>query len=267
MKTAIIVAGVCRYSDIPSKTWDIFPFKADMYISTWDTTNDTFSNVLTSSFEEIQIIKENTKNNVSTRLLDVKINDYAQAIYDKKIECPYQRPLHLLKEMYEDIRRQNYQRIIYFRPDLYIQLHHLDNPLTEEDFIVNDDIIKIIGLGSPECWINHETGVMEDHFFCMTSFVFEKFINLFKVMNPREPDIHKILFKFFKRSNITIETIDKLRCCLVRKEIEEYFNITGDPITWDKMIELYVYDFKSKANIVSSIKRDAINLKKLDFRL
>ena len=263
MRTAVIVAGVCRYSDIPSKTWDIFPFDADLYISTWDTTNDTYSNKLTNSCDEIEIIKRNTKNNKNTRLISINVSDYEDSILAGKIRWSLARPIFLLNEIYEKIKASKYSRIIYFRPDLYLTTAQ-DVELTADDFAVDDSSVKIVGMHESAHWVNHEAGCMEDHFFCMSRQIFEKFIRIFDVIDTREPDIHKIFYNFFKNNNLTLEGISKMRCVIVRKEIEEYYINTNEQPDLSLMMEIYFKAFSEKFDMVHEIKRNAIDLEFLD---
>lgn len=263
MRTAVIVAGVCRYSDIPSKTWDIFPFDADLYISTWDITNNTYSNKLTNSFDEIEIIKRNTRQNKRTKLISVNISDYEDAIASGKIKWSLARPIFLLNELYERIKSSRYSRIIYFRPDLYLTTNN-GAKLTEADFTVDDDTVKILGLHEPYAWVEHDLNKMEDHFFCMTKNVFEKFIRVFDVIDSSEPDIHKIFYNFFKINNIKIETIDNMRCALIRKEIEDHYKETGEELSLLKMMEIYLNVFIENKATVNQIKHNSINLGSLE---
>ena len=263
MRTAVIAAGVCRYSDIPSRTWDIFPFDADLYISTWDITNNTYSNQLTNSVQEIEIIKRNTKTNTRTRLISVNISDYEEAILSKKVLWSLARPSFLLKEIYEKIKSSGYSRIIYFRPDLYLTT--LENQtLSPDDFSVDDNTVKILGLHEPYAWIEHDLGKMEDHFFCMSRSVFEQFIKIFDIIDITEKDIHKIYYNFFRKNNIKIETLDKMRAVLMRKEIEDHYKHSTEPLSVQTMMEIYLDVYIKNQPTVNQIKQNAINLSQLD---
>jgi hypothetical protein len=259
MKTAVIVAGVCRYSDIPSKTWDIFPFDADLYISTWDITNNTYSNKLINSSDEIELIKRNTRQNKRTKLISVNVSDYEDAIASGKITWSLARPFFLLNELYEKIKSSEYTRIIYFRPDLYLTTNN-GVTLTEHDFTVDDSSVKILGLYEPYAWVEHHLSRMEDHFFCMTTNMFEKFLQIFKVIDASEPDIHRIFYNFFKINDIKIETIDNMRCALIRKEIEDYYKETGEDLSLETMMRIYLDVYLENQETVNKIKRDSINL-------
>ena len=57
MKTAIVVSGVCRNTVISSLSWNFLP-EADWYLTTWDKTQETYSNELYPSDNEISNIKE-----------------------------------------------------------------------------------------------------------------------------------------------------------------------------------------------------------------
>jgi hypothetical protein len=262
VKTAVIVAGVCRYCDIPSKTWDIFPFEADLYLSTWDITNDTFSNELFASDVEIDIIKENTKANKNCRLINVIVSDYRQAILENKIKFSYNRPLFLLQQVLKILKEKQYTRIIYFRPDLYINTL---SELTENDFDIDDSSVSIIGMGEPEYWTNEAKNKMEDHFFCMTMSTFEKFIHIFNVSNLKVHDIHEIFFNFFKKNNIQIKKLNKMRCVLVRKETENYYKSTNEELSLHKMMEIYLKVYIEKTNSNHIVKINSINLDYLKF--
>ena len=263
MKTAVIVAGVCRYSDIPSKTWDIFPFDADLYLSTWDITNSTFSNELFPSNTEIDIIKHNTSFNKKCRLINVIVSDYEQSIVEEKFKFPYDRPLFLLRQVYNTIKEQQYTRIIYFRPDLYIS--SLDE-LTENDFDIDDSSVSILGMGEPVYWTNEIHHQMEDLFFCMTMTTFEKFIHIFYAKDLRDShDIHKIFYNFFKENNIQIKKLYKMRCSLIRQETEDYYKNTNEELSLDKMREIYMEVYREKTKINHEVKVNAINLDYLKF--
>jgi hypothetical protein len=190
MKTAIIVAGVCRYSELTYKSWNSFP-EADWYLSTWDISQTPYSPEATSSDNEIATIKHLFHSilisNYQTEYLDLGVNSL-------------HRPFILLENVLNKIKDQGYERIIYFRPDL--MLYRLSS-YSPNDFVVDDDTVKILDCHYPGFWFSHYLKKMQDSFLVFSYKNFELFVNS-KDKLCKQPNIHTALYKFMIEHKINV---------------------------------------------------------------
>lgn len=233
MKTAVVVAGVCRFTDISHSSWTLFP-DADWYLSTWDVTQIPYSNIAYSSSDEITAIQHLFK--------QVFVLNY----YDEFLKTdllPFERSFILLNKVYEHIKDRGYQRVIYFRPDLMLyKLADFDyNELT-----VNDSCVKILDIHDPEISIKHqEQQRVSDLFIVFSWTTFIKYINN-RSKIVADSDIHRSTYKFFVNNNIEMQSIINLRSCILRENV--YDNLHD--LSWLHVNKLFhdVYQLKGRSD-------------------
>ena len=207
MKTAVIVAGVCRFTDISHKSWTMLP-EADWYLSTWDISQKPYSTSATSSVNEIAKIKHLFHTVLISNYQDEYLNTEFQA---------YDRPFILLEKIYKEIKDAGYKRIIYFRPDL--MLFSLDG-YSHNDFIVNDNTLRVLDCYDPDFWIQHHRREMQDSFFVITWKSFELLVNSReKVANY---SIHSSLYNFLENHQIQVVPLYNMRSVILRDNVYEY---------------------------------------------
>lgn len=242
MKTAIVVNGICRQTLVASLSWNIFPFEADWYLSTWDYTQETYFLELTPSKKEIDNIRHLFKH--------IEINDYEEYfttyIINGRVN-PMFRSFKLLDSIRNVILSQGYERVIVFRPDLY-----LDNveTLNENDFDVSNNTVRILGSHAPEDYYNVLTQKSDDLFFAMPIHIFEKYadLNFVKDLNRKfkySGDIHKFTYHFFTSLANKVEPITKMKSTLVRREAEDYY-IQHNEINFDKIADIFMQVYINK---------------------
>lgn len=242
MKTAIIVNGICRQTLVASMSWDLFPFKADWYLSTWDYTQETYFPEVVSSEKEI--------NNIRHLFKHIEISDYEEYfttyIVNGRVN-PMFRSFKLLDSIRDIVLSQKYERVIVFRPDLYLkQLEKLD----ESDFDISNNTVKILGSHAPNDYYDALTQKSDDLFFVMPINIFEQYADLNFVMDldrtfKYSGDIHKFTFYFFTSLASKVEPIVKMKSTLVRREAEDYY-IKHNEIDFDKIADIFIQVYINK---------------------
>ena len=229
MKTAVIVAGVCRFTDISHSSWTMFP-DADWYLSTWDITQRPYSNIAYSSQDEITAIQHLFK--------QVFVANYKDEYLETTLSL-FERTFILLCNVYEHIKDMGYQRVIYFRPDLMLyKLATFD----QNELTVNDNCVKILDIHEPEFTIKHqEQQQVSDLFIVFSWLTFTKYINN-RSRIAIGNDIHHSTYKFFVDNNIEMQTIINLRSCILRDNV--YDNLHD--LSWEHVNKLFHDVFKLK---------------------
>lgn len=235
MKTAVIVAGVCRFSDIAHRSWNIFP-DADWYLSTWDISQAPYSREAEKSSVQIDKIKHKFKS--------ITISNYKEKYLDT--DSAYSdRPFLLLEKVYNEIKDSGYQRIIYFRPDLVLFKMNQDlwpklNQYTfdvfdENDFAIDDSQVKVAyGHVMDTFWVDHANKIMQDSFFLFSWNNFVKFLKEKRKITVYG-DVHRGLYNYFKESNIEPAPLDQVCVTILRNNI--YQNL--DKTNWYEMSQLF----------------------------
>ena len=210
MKTAIIIAGATRQTHLTYKYWDKLP-QGDLYYSTWSKYSWTYNSLeLLDATDKIKQLSE--KVNFKT----IYISDYETEYLGVAIN-PFYRPFILLEKVYNSIKNQGYERVIYFRPD--IKLFYLDNYNADTDFDVNDKLVKVLGDYTPDAFWIPALRKMNDLFFVFSWKNFELFINNRDFICSR--DIHDTLFEFFESWRICVKPIETMRSVILRYNIDE----------------------------------------------
>lgn len=242
MKTAIVVNGICRQTLVASLSWNIFPFEADWYLSTWDYTQETYFPELIPSKKEIDNIRHLFKH--------IEISDYEEYfttfIIDGRVN-PMFRSFKLLDSIRNVILSQGYERVIVFRPDLYLGKVET---LNDNDFDVSNNTVRILGSHAPEDYYNVLKQKSDDLFFAMPIHIFEKYadLNFVKDLNRKfkySGDIHKFIYYFFTSLANKVEPITKMKSTLVRREAEDYY-IQHNEIDFDKIADIFINVYISK---------------------
>lgn len=221
MKTAVIVAGVCRYTDISSKSWNILP-EADWYLSTWNISQQPYSKKATSSTKEISNIRHLFK--------DIIVSDYQTEYLDQQVSA-FERPFILLEKAFDIIKDKGYTRIIYFRPDL--MLYTVDN-FSVNDFEIDDTCVKLLDIHAPEHTIRHNDKSASDLFFVFSWNTFVKFLNSKKGIVSHF-DIHQTVYKFFIDNNIEMLSLYNMRSMILRNNVYESL----DDLSWEHLSKLF----------------------------
>ena len=242
MKTAIIVNGMCRQTLVASMSWDIFPFKADWYLSTWDYTQETYFPEMISSKDEIDNIRHLFKH--------IEISNYEEYftnfIVNGKLG-PMYRSFKLLDSIRNIILSQGYERVIVFRPDLYLGKVET---LNDNDFDISNNTVRILGSHAPEDYYNILHEKSDDLFFAMPIHIFEKYADLdfVKDMDIKfkySGDIHKFTYHFFTSLATKVEPITKMKSTLVRREAENYY-IQHNKIDFNKIADIFIEVYINK---------------------
>lgn len=242
MKTAIIVNGICRQTLVASLSWHILPINADWYFSTWDYTQETYFQEMVPSNKEIDKIKHFFKH--------IEVNDFesyfTNFIGNGKVN-PMFRSFKLLNSIRDKILAEKYERVIIFRPDLY--LHKLKD-INSNDFSIDENTVKILGMHEPKYFYNISKKTSDDLFFVMPINVFEKYSSLeyMQELNQKfkyQGDIHKFTFHFFDSLAVNVVPITKMKSVLVRKEAENYY-IQNKKINFEKILEIFMQVYTSK---------------------
>jgi hypothetical protein len=242
MKTAVLVNGICRHTSVASLSWDIFPFEADWFLSTWNYTQETYFPEILPSKKEIDNIKHLFKH--------IEISDYEEyfttVIVNGRVN-PMFRSFKLLDSIRDVILSQGYERVIVFRPDLYLKkLETLD----DNDFNVSNNTVKILGLHAPEDYYSIRKQKSDDLFFAMPIHIFEKYadLNFVKDLDRKfkySGDIHKFTYHFFTSLATKVEPITKMKSTLVRREAENYY-IQHNNIDFDKIADIFIEVYINK---------------------
>lgn len=232
MKTAVIVVGVCRFTDISHTTWTMLP-DADWYLSTWDITQLPYSNIAYSSHKEIRSIQHLFKHifvsNYNNEYLETACNQF-------------DRIFILLDKVYNHIKDQGYERIIFFRPDL--MLYKWAN-FELDELTINDNCVKILDIHEPKFTVSHNEQQVSDLFIVASWLTFIKYINnRSNIVSNR--DIHYSMYRFFVDNNIEMLPINNLRSCILRDNI--YDNLHD--LSWEHVNKLFhdVYKLKKYTN-------------------
>jgi len=233
MKTAIIIAGMCRHSSLPSTTWSIFPFETDWYMSTWDITKSTYGSKMYYSSYEINKIRDKFKH-----IEIFNHEEYRKKFIDTFIHPVYAKPYYLVSKIRDIVLKEKYDRFIITRSDLYL---HKIKDLTEDDFYVDELNAKILGLHDPIDFIRYEQEYADDTFLCMNRSAFEKFSNLDYFLNLAKSfgDMHRYTYAFFKRNGIKLEPIYNMRSILIRPESENYVE-SHENFTYEDLVNVFV---------------------------
>lgn len=230
MKTAIIIAGATRQINLTHRFWDKLP-TGDLYYCTWDVIQQTYEKTLHTLTNEVEQIQN------KIQFKDVIIVNYQKEYLDAKLH-PFFRPFQLLEKVYNKIKDQGYERVIYFRPD--IKLFYLDDYNSETDFDLDYNIVKILGDYWPETFWDSSIRKMNDLFFVFGWKNFELFLNNKDFICSR--DVHSTLFEFFESHKIKIEPLTTMRCVILRNNIDES-NIDLDQT---ELTKLFLDVFKEK---------------------
>ena len=242
MKTAIIVNGICRQTLVSSMSWNIFPFEADWYLSTWDYTQETYFSEIITRKKEIDNIRHLFKH--------IEISDYEEyfttCIVNGRVN-PMFRSFKLLDSIRNIILSQGYERVIVFRPDLYLKTSEI---LNDSDFDISNDTVRILGSHTPKDYYNVIQQKSDDLFFVMPIHIFEKYadLNFVKDLNRKfkySGDIHKLTYHFFTSLANKVEPITKMKSTLVRREAENYY-IQHNEIDFDKIADIFMQVYINK---------------------
>jgi hypothetical protein len=226
MRTAVIVAGVCRFTEIASKSWDIFP-EADWYLSTWNISQQPYSPDATSSKLEIKAIAE--------LFTDILISDYHTEFLNQDTHM-YKRSFILLEKALERIKHQGYERVIYFRPDL--MLYTLDD-FSTDDFMVSDSEIKILDSHEPDFWVDHTRRSLQDSFFVFSWQSFNKFVYHGKDINLHS-DIHQSLYRYLEIYQLNVTPLYNMRSVILRDQV--YLNMSD--LSWQNLTSVFVDTYR-----------------------
>jgi hypothetical protein len=182
--------------------------EVDYYLSTWDITQDRFSTDVTSSADDIDLIKSiiNFKEILIHSYRDF-VNNYPGHILSR-ILFLYDKAYNLIKDM-------GYERVILIRPDLY--LHPIDT-IYENDFYIDDKSLLLVHWGEPITWLNKDG--MGDFFMCVSWNTFKQIKNYFSTVQTIDPGVstHKVWLDFFRDLSINVVLFEKYRSTVVRKE-------------------------------------------------
>jgi len=229
MKTAIIIAGVCRYTDISHKSWTMLP-EADWYLSTWDISQKPFSDIATSSKNEIDNIKYLFK--------EIFVSSYKEEYMDTNYSA-FERSFILLEKTLEHIKKLNYDRIIYFRPDL--MLYSLEN-YSIDDLLVNDNYVNVLDIHDPLIVNNtHKQQQVSDIFFVFSNKTFLKYVVSRNKISNCNGDVHRTTYNFFVKNNIEIKILTNMKSCILRDNIYDNLN----DLSWENTYKIFHKVFES----------------------
>jgi hypothetical protein len=256
MKTAVIVAGVCRFTEISHTSWNIFP-DADWYLSTWDITQNPYSPLARSSIKEINAIRHKFKH--------IEISNYKKEYLEKSIE-PAMRPFILLEKILKITKDKQYKRVIYFRPDLVLfkmnkttwpNLTQMTlNDFNESDFDIDDSTIMVTDCYGPDNWVSHERRQLQDSFMLFSWNSFAKFVeNAIPITSHY--DIHVSYYEFFERNNIVMKPLLSISPVILRNNIVNNLNKTF----WNELTELFNEEYSQNDHLGKFTKQ--IELKEL----
>ena len=221
MKTAVIVAGVCRFTDIARTSWTMMP-EADWYLSTWDISQQPYSKNAIDSKKEIK--------NIEHLFKTIVVSNYQTEYLEQGIKS-FERPFILLEKIFNIIKDKKYERIIYFRPDL--MLYKVEN-FSTNDFDIDDSCVKLLDIHSPELAVRHAEKVASDLFFVFTWNTFVKFVNAKKEIVDHF-NIHRTVYKFFTDNNIEMLPLHNMRSMILRNNV---YQSLGD-LSWETLSVLF----------------------------
>ena len=236
MKTAIIVAGVCRFTELSYSSWSILP-EADWYLSTWDISQKPYSPSAVSSVNEIDTIKHLFKTTLVLNYQDEYLNTRFQA---------YDRPFILLEKIYKKIKEVGYERIIYFRPDL--MLYSL-NGYSHDDFIVTDNTLKVLDCHDPDFWVQHHRREIQDSFFVLTWKNFELLVNSREELCKY--NIHSTLYNLLDKHQIKALPLYNMRSVIIREDAYRY----KEDMSWENLTMVFGETFVKNNHIGKFPKR------------
>lgn len=227
MKTAVIVAGVSRHTKFAVSSWNNLP-EADWYLSTWDVISYNHNSGITYPLgNEIDHMRDKFKEIVIS-----KYSEYIDNAITNNLNQVLDRPFYLLNKIYDIIKDKNYERIIYFRPDL--RLFYLEN-YTYNDFDIDDNTSKLLGMFEPEKWYIRIHRYIDDFFFVFSWNTFKLFLeNRFNI-KPDLINVHPFIFDFFENNNVKIKTLHNMRSVLLRHTI----NNNNYQRSYEKLTELF----------------------------
>lgn len=239
MKTAVIIAGVCRHCKISAPSWNL-PFSADYFLATWNVSQSAYSPDLIPNTELEHLKHINFK--------QIFLEDYIHYHTNHRGHHAG-RTFYLYNLVYRSIKNQGYERVILFRPDLYLHPIKID----ANDFNVKENSGLILGMHEPEHWVDHNSKEMEDEFFCFDWIAFEKFANFWPSILQRGRNIHYILYDFIHNSGINLDLLKNYRSVIIRQSAEEYVN-QGNEITYDMLLSKFMETYKSKNHLGKFVK-------------
>lgn len=221
MKTAVIVAGVCRFTDISHTSWAMLP-EADWYLSTWDISQQPYSKKAVISNKEIK--------NIEHLFKTIIISNYQNEYLNQGVKS-FERAFILLEKIFNIIKDKGYTRIIYFRPDL--MLYKVDN-FSIKDFDVDDSCVKLLDIHSPDLAVRHGEKVASDLFFVFSWNTFVKFLNA-KNEIVNNVDIHKTVYKFFIDNKIEMQPLYNMRSMILRNNVYKSL----EDLSWETLSTLF----------------------------
>jgi hypothetical protein len=233
---------MCRQTLVASMSWDIFPFEADWYLSTWDYTQETYFPEVVPSKKEIDNIRHLFKH--------IEISDYEEYftnfIGNGKLN-PMFRSFKLLDSIRNTILSCGYERVIVFRPDLYLKTLEI---LDESDFDVSNNTVRILGIHAQEDYYNILLERSDDLFFAMPIHIFERYADLDFVKDMDRKfkyagDIHKFTYYFFTSLATKVEPLTKMKSILVRREAENYYRQHNE-IGFYKILDIFMQVYNNK---------------------
>lgn len=247
MKTAVIVAGVCRFTEIAHTSWNIF-LNADWYLSTWDITQKPYSPQVWSSVKEINAIRHKFKH--------VEVSNYITEYQETPIH-PAMRPFILLDKVLKLIKDEKYERIIYFRPDsVLFKMNEKTEPnlaqmkldeFDENDFNIDDYTVMVTDCYGPDNWLSHERRQLQDSFMVFSWNTFVKFVSNAKSITSHW-DLHAGLYEFFEKNNISMKPLLPIRIAILRNNILENL----DKKSWCELTVLFSEEYKKNLHFNSN---------------
>jgi hypothetical protein len=118
MKTAVLICGEYREFDKAVKSWKfLHQLDCDVYISTWNTSNQLLDKELYKSFDVNEILIKKHIPNAIIDIVDSKIN--YELNNPNKMVFHMKNILNLLRNV--DII---YDKILFIRMDLYVEINH-----------------------------------------------------------------------------------------------------------------------------------------------
>ena len=256
MKTVIIVAGACRFTEIAHKSWNIFP-DADWYLSTWDITQKPYSSEAWSSIEEINSIRHKFKY--------INISNYKNEYLETSLAATL-RPFMLLEKILKIIKDEKYERVIYFRPDLVLFKMNQESwpnltqmsldEFNEDDFDIDDTTIKVADCHGPDNWLSHDRREIQDSFMVFSWNSFVKFVDG-AIHITSNLGIHHSLYEFFDSNKIIMKPLLPIRVVILRNNIVNNLNKKS----WYQLTELFGEEYKQKDHLGKFAKQ--IDLKEL----
>lgn len=275
MKIAIIIAGALRHCDVSSMSWE-FPFEADFYLSTWDVVQYADSNILCPIDEEL-------KNLSNIDFKDIHIESYEEYYKEyKNFNCFYiSRQFYLINRIYEKIKHEDYNRVIVFRPDSWIEVIKEVNPIDElklkQDSVVHfGDIRGVPTLQEVNNSADEETRNMRlqqiknqqhsftDQLFMFDSIAFKKFANIWpNVLFYEKNCPHNFLYNYFivqKTVTNFKQNTNFLGSAVIRKNAAEYFR-QGNELTL-RIVDTMFREYDSAFD--NSVKWMPINFENKD---